>query len=149
MKLSSRNGLFKEVNQNVQITKNLKHHHYQQNANRTINFRQNSKNATEMVWTPPQNGRPKTIYQWTLHGRGKRGRPQQSWKDQVTDFMRGGNMKENMAEEGHFWRLGMDRRLLAVQILIIKQNYFHFCTVRFPSQQDQFHSSEDEISSQF
>ena len=31
---------------------------------------------------------PKMIYQWTPHGRRRRGRPQQSWKDQVTDFMR-------------------------------------------------------------
>ena len=35
------------------ITKNAKHHHQEQNASRTINFRQNSKKAIEMVWAPP------------------------------------------------------------------------------------------------
>ena len=34
------------------------------------------------------------IYQWTPHG----GRPQQSWKNQVTDFMRSRNMAEDMAD---------------------------------------------------
>ena len=27
---------------------------------------------------------PKKIYQWTLHGRRRRGRQQQSWRNQVT-----------------------------------------------------------------
>ena len=37
----------------VQITKNPIHQHQGQNASRTINFRQNTKKAIEMVWTPP------------------------------------------------------------------------------------------------
>ena len=52
--ISSRNVLFKELSQSVQVTKNP--HHQEQNACRTINFRQNSNTAIEMVWTPPQNG---------------------------------------------------------------------------------------------
>ena len=31
---------------------------------------------------------PKKIYHWTPHGSMKRGKPLQSWKSQVTDFMR-------------------------------------------------------------
>ena len=30
---------------------------------------------------------PKKIYQWTPHGSWKRGRPQQSWNNQLRDFM--------------------------------------------------------------
>ena len=56
----------------------------------------------------------KKIYQWTLHGRRRRGRLQQSWRNQVTDFMRSRDMEENMAENRHLWRLGVDGRLLAV-----------------------------------
>jgi hypothetical protein len=41
---------------------------------------------------------PKKIYQWTPHGRKGRGRPQQSWKNQVTDFMRSRNFEEDMVE---------------------------------------------------
>ena len=33
---------------------------------------------------------------------------------QVTDFMMSGNMEEDMAEDRHLWRLGVDGRLLAV-----------------------------------
>ena len=50
---------------------------------------------------------PKKIYQWTLHGRRRRGRPQQSWKNQVTDFMRSTNMEDDRL----LWRFGMERRL--------------------------------------
>ena len=39
------------------LQKNPKHHHQEQNGSRTINFRQNSKKAIEMVLTPPYNGR--------------------------------------------------------------------------------------------
>ena len=53
---------------------------------------------------------PKKIYQWTPHGRRRRGRPQQSWKNQVTCFMR----SRNEEEDRYLWRLGMDRWLLAV-----------------------------------
>ena len=42
--------------------------------------------------------RPKKIYQWTPHGRRRRGRPKQSWKNQ-TEFMRSRNMEEAMAED--------------------------------------------------
>jgi hypothetical protein len=62
-----------------------------------------------------EDGRwPKKIYQWTLHGRRRRGRPRQSWRNQVTDFMKSRNMEEDMAEDRHLWRLGVDGRLLAV-----------------------------------
>ena len=44
-----RRSIYKEV----QITKNPKHRHQEQNASRTISFRQKSKKAIEMVWTPP------------------------------------------------------------------------------------------------
>ena len=42
---------------------------------------------------------PNKIKQWTPHGRRRRGRPQQSWKNQVTELMRSRNMEEDMAEE--------------------------------------------------
>ena len=58
------------------------------------------------------------IYQWTPHGRRRRGRPQQLWRNQVTDFMRSRNKEEDMAENWYIWLLGVDRWLLAVQILI-------------------------------
>ena len=38
------------------------------------------------------------IYQWTPHGRRRRERPQQSWKNQVTDSKRSRNLEEDMAE---------------------------------------------------
>ena len=57
---------------------------------------------------------PKKIYQWTTHGRRRRGRPQLSWRNQVTDFMKSRGMEEDMAENRHLWRLGVDGRLLAV-----------------------------------
>ena len=60
------------------------------------------------------NSWPKTIYQWTLHGRRRRARPQQSWKNQVTAFMRSRNM--DMLKD--LWCLGTDRRVLAVYIYI-------------------------------
>ena len=56
----------------------------------------------------------KKIYQWTPHGRRRRGRPQLSWTNQVTDFMKSRGMEEDMAENRHLWRLGVDGRLLAV-----------------------------------
>ena len=55
----------------------------------------------------------KKIYQWTPHWR-RRGRPQQSWRNQVKELMRSRNMEEDMAENRHLWRLGVDGRLLAV-----------------------------------
>jgi hypothetical protein len=57
---------------------------------------------------------PKKIYQWTPHGRRRRGRPQHSWRNQERDFMRSRKMEEDMAEDRHLWRLGVERRLLAV-----------------------------------
>jgi hypothetical protein len=41
---------------------------------------------------------PNKIYQWTPHGRRRRERPQQSWKNQVTDSKRSRNLEEDMAE---------------------------------------------------
>ena len=70
---------------------------------------------------------PKTNYQCTPHGRRGRGRLQQSWKNQVVEFMRSRNMEEDMAEDKHLWRFGIDRQLLVVKILIIQINYyFHY-----------------------
>jgi hypothetical protein len=48
---------------------------------------------------------PKKIYQWTLHGKRRRGRPQQSQRNQVMDFMK----SRNMEEDRHLWCLGADR----------------------------------------
>ena len=56
----------------------------------------------------------KKIYQWTLHGRRRRGRPQQSRRNQVTDFTKSRNLEEDMAEDKHLWRMEVDGRLLAV-----------------------------------
>ena len=41
-------------------------------------------------------------------------RPQQSWKNQVTDCMRSRNMEEDMVEDRHLWRLRVDGQLLPV-----------------------------------
>ena len=48
---------------------------------------------------------PKNIYQWTPHGRQRRGRPKQLWKNQVTDSKRDMNMEEDIAEETHILHL--------------------------------------------
>ena len=50
---------------------------------------------------------PNKIYEWTPHGRRRRGRSQQLWKNQATDFMRSRNMEEDMAEDRHLWRFGI------------------------------------------
>ena len=34
--------------------------------------------------------------------------------NQVTDFMRSRNLEEDMAEDRHLWRLGVDRWILAL-----------------------------------
>ena len=44
----------------------------------------------------------KKICQWTPHARRRRGRPQQSWKNQATDFMTSRNMEEDMAKDNIF-----------------------------------------------
>jgi hypothetical protein len=44
------------------------------------------------------SGWPKKIYQWTPQGRRRRGRSQQSWRNQVTDFMRSSDMEEDIAD---------------------------------------------------
>ena len=36
------------------------------------------------------------------------------WKYQMTDFMRSRNMEDDMAEDRHIWRLGMDGQSLDV-----------------------------------
>ena len=41
---------------------------------------------------------PKKIY----HGKRRRERPQQSWRNQVTGFMKSRNIEEDMAEEDIF-----------------------------------------------
>ena len=40
--------------------------------------------------------------------------PQQSWRNQVTDFVRSRNMEEDMVKDRHLWRLGVDARLMVV-----------------------------------
>ena len=50
-------------------------------------------------------------------GRMRRGRPQQSWRNQVTKFMKSRNMEEDMAEDRRLWRLGVDGWLLAYSFL--------------------------------
>ena len=57
---------------------------------------------------------PKKIYQWAPHGRGRRGRQKQSWKNQIMDFMRSRNTEEVMAEDRHLWYLWLDRQFWAV-----------------------------------
>ena len=57
---------------------------------------------------------PKKIYQWTPHSRRRRGKPQLSWRNQVTDFMKSRGMEEDMAEDRHLCCLGVDGGLLAV-----------------------------------
>ena len=59
--------------------------------------------------------------------RRRRGRPQQSWKNQVMDFMRSRNMEEDMAEDRHLRRLGVNGRILAVQLLIKKKPFSFSC----------------------
>ena len=66
---------------------------------------------------------------WTPRGRRRKGRPQQSWKNQVTDFMRSKNMEEDMAENRYLWRLGVDRRLLGVYVLLIIKILFIFLII--------------------
>ena len=58
----------------------------------------------------------KKIYLWTPHGRRRRGRPQQTWRNQVTDFMKSRNMEEDMAEDRHLWLLGVDPILELIHI---------------------------------
>ena len=63
----------------------------------------------QLKWHGIEDSRwSKKIYQWTPNGRRRRGRPQQSWKNQATDFMRSRNLKEDMVEYRHLWRLGVD-----------------------------------------
>jgi hypothetical protein len=50
----------------------------------------------------------------------RRGRQQQSWKNQVMDFVRSRNMEEDMAEDSHLWHFRVDGWLLNVWILIKK-----------------------------
>ena len=59
----------------------------------------------------------KKIYQWTPHGKRRKGRPQQSWKNQatdVTDFIRNRKMEEDKAKDTNLWCLRIVIRLLAV-----------------------------------
>ena len=56
--------------------------------------------------------RIKEIYPWTPHSRRRRGRPQQSWKNQVMEFMRSRNMEEDMTVDRHLWHLGVDGMVL-------------------------------------
>ena len=65
------------------------------------------------------SGWPKKIYRWTPRGRKRRVRPQHSWKNQVTDFMRSRNMEKDMSEFINPWHLGMDRQLLLLLLLLL------------------------------
>jgi hypothetical protein len=60
-----------------------------------------------------EDSRWSKIYRWTPHDGRRRGRPQQSWKNEVKDFMRSRNMEEDMVEDKQIWRLGVDGWLLA------------------------------------
>ena len=51
---------------------------------------------------------PKKIYQWTPQCKRRRARPQQSWMNQVMNFMSNRNQEEDMAGDRHLWRLGVD-----------------------------------------
>ena len=62
---------------------------------------------------------PKKIYQWTPHSRRRRGRLQQSWKNQVMDFMRSRNLEEDMTVDRYLMAFGSGWRLLAALIIII------------------------------
>jgi len=45
---------------------------------------EDTRGATQMVWTRPEDGRkrlPKQILNWTPQGRRKRGRPRKSWRE--------------------------------------------------------------------
>ena len=42
------------------------------------------------------------------------GREEEEWRNQVMDFMKSRNMEEDMVEDRHLWRLGVDGRLLTV-----------------------------------
>ena len=100
--ISSRNGLFKEVSQSVQITKNPKHCQQVQNASRATILDRIEK--WQLKWyghlLRMEDGRwPKKICQWTPHGRRRTGRQQQSWRNQVTYFMKSRNIEEGMAED--------------------------------------------------
>ena len=70
-----------------------------------------------MVRTAPQNER-QSLAEEDLSVDSAR--QEEKKKNEVTDFMRSRNMEEDMTEDRHLWRLGMDGRLLAVQNLIIK-----------------------------
>ena len=88
-------------------------------VSRTINFRQNSKKAIEMKWTPLQNegqslGEEELPVDTAMYEEKKKKTSKQSWKNKVTDFMRSRNM-----EDRHLQQLGMDRRLLAIQTIIV------------------------------
>ena len=45
----------------------------------------------------------KKIYQWTPQSKRRRGRPQQSWKKELTDLMRSRNIKEDMAKDRYIF----------------------------------------------
>ena len=60
-----------------------------------INIRQDSKKSSEIVRTP--------------HGKSRRGKPQQSMKNKVTNFMRSRNTGEDISGDRHIWRFGMYR----------------------------------------
>jgi hypothetical protein len=59
-----------------------------------------------MVWTPTYNGRWSLTDEDLPNGRRERGRRQQSWKNQVRDFMRSRRMKEDTTED--VWSLEID-----------------------------------------
>ena len=84
--LSSRNGPFEKINFNVKVIENLKHHHKsklqaEQSVLDRIHRRQ--RKWYGHLLRMEDNTCPKIIYQWTPHGRRRRERPQQLWKNQV------------------------------------------------------------------
>ena len=62
---------------------------------------------------------PKMIYLLSPQGRRRRGRPQQSWRNQVTGFMRSRNMEEDMAFGSGWTALGCI--IITVNLINIQQ----------------------------
>lgn len=53
---------------------------------------------------------PIKVFQWTLKGRRKRGRPRRSWREGIDSEMKNRNLQEGEWEDREQWRLGIGRR---------------------------------------
>ena len=54
---------------------------------------------------------PKKILNWTPSGRRKRGRPPETWMNQVWKDMQSKNLEEGDWSDREGWRMGCERRL--------------------------------------